>query len=397
MHARERVQCFLKLLIFIYLNERVDSSRTTKIVIRYPAVSLGSHMYVRGQGVSSLSWDRGIPAKQIDDTTWELDIPMDKELRNGTSAIEFKCLLDDSTWQIGANEVLSTVSAQQMVFPWFESEQGAVRYFANNLYSPQLNNTRDVVAYFPPSYQENSLKCVAHILLMHDGNNLFSDLDCPTCCPNGCWNIDTTLDELIVAGRMEEIAVFGIFNTAQRLSEYTYSQDPQFSEYPAEADAYLDFLEEEVISLIRKNLSQRLCDDATWGVLGSSLGGLVSAYAGWTRPNTYDIAGVMSASFWWNSEDFNRVVLRNGTAARSKEQRTIFYLDSGTGTPPESDDDEFETIRVYKSLESLGKSPGSSLFYALDNGGQHSEASWGDRFWKPMTDLYPTRATAREN
>jgi hypothetical protein len=31
----------------------------------------------------------------------------------------------------------------------------------------------------------------------------------------------------------------------------------------------------------------------------------------------------------------------------------------------------------------------STLFYYLDNGGQHSEAYWGARFWVPMTDLFP--------
>eukprot|EP00939_MAST-03C_sp_MAST-3C-sp1_P002062 g2062.t1 len=368
-------------------------ARGFKIVIRYPASS-SVNMYIRGQGVSSLSWDQGVRATKVNDSTWTLEVSTEEFSNNTSSVPEFKCLLEDSTWQIGANELLADTPAAIVVFPWFKSKEGRVDTFANNLYSPQLNNTRDVVTYFPPSFEENTLKCLQNVLVMHDGNNLFSSLDCPTCCPNGCWNIDSTLDELIVGGHIEEVAVFGVFNTAQRLSEYTYSQDPQFSSYPAEADAYLDFLEVQLMTMIQKNLSDRLCESASWGILGSSLGGLVSAYAGWTRPGVWNVAGVMSASFWWNSEDFNRIILRNGTASRSKDQNTVFYIDSGTGNPPDSDDDEFETIRVYKSLEALGKAPGSSLFYALDNGGQHSEASWGARFWKPMTDLYPSPAGA---
>jgi len=57
--------------------------------------------------------------------------------------------------------------------------------------------------------------------------------------------------------------------------------------------------------------------------------------------------------------------------------------------PPESDDDEFETLRVQSSLLSLGKKKNETLFYYLDNGGQHSELSWGRRFWIPMYLLFP--------
>ncbi|RYE84066.1 MAG: hypothetical protein EOO65_02880, partial [Methanosarcinales archaeon] len=45
------------------------------------------------------------------------------------------------------------------------------------------------------------------------------------------------------------------------------------------------------------------------GMLGSSLGGLLSCYAGWTRPDTYGFAGCMSSSFWWNNQDFNNTII----------------------------------------------------------------------------------------
>ena len=197
------------------------------------------------------------------------------------------------------------------------------------------------------------------------------------------------MDDLIENGAItSSIAIVGVFNTPKRLSEYTYSQDPQFSEYPALADEYLDFLEDVLRPDVVNHV--RVSEDVSWGILGSSLGGLVSCYAGWTR-SSYDVAGCMSSSFWWNEEDFNAKILGNGTSALPEGQHTTFYLDSGTGIPGQSDDDEFETIRVYKSLEALGKVPGSSLRYALDKGGQHNEKSWGDRFWKPMTDFYSPR------
>jgi hypothetical protein len=139
----------------------------------------------------------------------------------------------------------------------------------------------------------------------------------------------------------------------------------------------------------------------------------------------------MSSSFWWNSEDFNGNILRNGTVQNvsalsyslrisygirrcvacqlpvstlhpSYSQKSVdvvvfglllqvsaasFYLDSGDTGP--GHDDESETIRVRGSLELLGKQIGSNLFYYLDEGGSHNERSWGARVWRPFAALYP--------
>ena len=36
-------------------------------------------------------------------------------------------------------------------------------------------------------------------------------------------------------------------------------------------------------------------------ILGSSLGGLISAYAGVKRPDTFGLVGAMSPSTWWDN------------------------------------------------------------------------------------------------
>ncbi len=81
-----------------------------------------------------------------------------------------------------------------------------------------------------------------------------------------------------------------------------------------------------------------------------------------------------------------------------------FYLDSGnagdgtalrvhwglfTLAARADNDDEAQTIRVRDHFSNEGYVLNSTLFYYLDNGGQHSEAYWGARFWVPMTDLFP--------
>lgn len=72
---------------------------------------------------------------------------------------------------------------------------------------------------------------------------------------------------------------------------------------------------------------------------GSSLGGLISCYAMYTRPTFFKNAICMSSSFWWNNEDFNNKVITN-----KYNTNTILYLDSGdSGTMQDAMN---QTLRV---------------------------------------------------
>jgi hypothetical protein len=242
----------------------------------------------------------------------------------------------------------------------------------------------------------------------------------------------------------------GVDNTDGRIFEYTYSVDPTVGQGGG-ADLYLDFLEQTVLPLVQTLFrvqappaAQPNVGGARWGILGSSLGGLLSCYAGWTRPMVYGLAGCMSSSFWWNDEDFNSTVLPSGAGGPAPYPPVIeFYLDSGNaGT---DDDDVNQTLTVRNSMHALGfpygptagganasllaggtaaaaarraasanaqaaglvrgpsradgqaKAAGLNaspvaerlLGYYLDEGGQHGEAWWGQRFWVPMTFAYP--------
>jgi len=65
----------------------------------------------------------------------------------------------------------------------------------------------------------------------------------------------------------------------------------------------------------------------TLGILGSSLGGLISCYAGWTRSNIYGKVGCMSSSFWWDNKDYQTNLI---TASEPASPLPLFYMDSGT-------------------------------------------------------------------
>lgn len=119
-----------------------------------------------------------------------------------------------------------------------------------------------------------------------------------------------------------------------------------------------------------------------YGIGGSSLGGLISCYAAYTRPSLFLKSICMSSSFWWNGEDFDKKIL----STQKMWSGLQIYLDSGDSGP--SNDGKNQTVTVYQHLSSIGYKLNSTLFYYLDKGGQHSEAYWGKRFHYPVISLY---------
>ena len=114
---------------------------------------------------------------------------------------------------------------------------------------------------------------------------------------------------------MREIVIVAVYNTIDRIYEYTYSADPDYG--GGGGDVYLDYLEASIIPYTQEHYRVQT-EQPNMGILGSSLGGLISCYAGWTRASVYSRAGCMSSSFWWNSEDFNNDILVNRPAPSTK-------------------------------------------------------------------------------
>lgn len=360
----------------------VDAASIT-LVARYPVQQLGGKgLYVRGDGLG-LNWKAGVEMTQSSTDADSWSIQLSGSTSDAAGVFSFKALVGDADWQIGANEMVAlggaSGDATVAFYPFFYSNAGRYQVVPG-IYSPQLDDTRDLVVYVPPSFDENPYKQYRNPILMHDGENLFN---ASTSFGGIAWKCDQTIDALVAEGSMEEVLIIGVYNDVNRTAEYTYSRDPTYG--GGDAKPYLDFLEETVLPLAAKSFRVPLPTQQRWGMIGSSLAGLLSCYAGWTRSETYDKVGCMSSSFWWDSQDFNNVVLEAPPAGGPPKVK--FYLDSGDSGPGK--DDKTETLAVRAHLENYGYAVNSTLFYFLDEGGEHNEYYWGRRFWRPMTDLYP--------
>lgn len=368
----------------LFMTTMVELSTANNISFTIRAHYPGSRLpfEIRGVGGGLPGWGTAVPMTMSTPQTWDAKLSWSD---GGGGLITFKVLMNGG-WQIGRNEVatLPSVSGTVIdVFPWFQSMEGKYSV-VGSLQSTVLNNTRDIIVYVPPSFWENTLKPYRRVLVMHDGQNLFND---STSFAGVAWRIQDTLNALIVKGTMEEVLVVGVYNTPNRIGEYTYSYDPTVGA-GGQGDLYLDFLEHQLLPFVKSNLAGRIAPTATFDMLGSSLGGLISCYAGWTRPQVWTRVGCMSSSFWWNSQDFNSTVLVKFPNP-SQPPAHMIYIDTGDneGSDPASQVAQTELI-----VSRIGGFPnwsmGINLQYYLDMGGQHSEYYWGRRFWSPMQFLY---------
>ena len=222
------------------------------------------------------------------------------------------------------------------------------------VWSPQLENHRDILVYLPPSYSIGQRRYP--VVYMHDGQNLF---DHNTSYAGVEWQVDETMEALSEEG-VEAIVVGVPHMREQRLAEYNPLPGAQVSR----GKAYLDFLIHTLKPLIDRDFRTRP-DKRHTGIMGSSMGGLISLYAFFYYPHTFGFMGCLSPAFWYGSAGIYPMV----QAAEFVPGR--IYLDHGTR--------ENSAARMYAMLLAKGYRPGESLRYVKEEEGEHTEGAWARR------------------
>jgi predicted alpha/beta superfamily hydrolase len=238
--------------------------------------------------------------------------------------------------------------------------------------SVELGDSRDVQVYLPPSYRAGG--CHYPVVYMHDGQNLF---DSRTSFA-GEWQVDETMERLAPAGI--EAIIVGIPNAgARRMDEYSPFRDARHG--GGLGDAYLRFIIETLKPRVDRRFRTKP-DRAHTGIMGSSMGGLISLYGFLRHPDVFGFAGGMSASLW----HAQRAVL--GYARDAPRWSGRCYLDVGTeeGRRTVADARVMARLLRRKALRSRGH-----LLFVEDRGARHHEAAWAARFETAIRFLLPRR------
>lgn len=251
-----------------------------------------------------------------------------------------------------------------------------------DVYSPQLDNRRHIIVYLPPSYDGRRRYPVIY---MQDGQNLFDHVTAFV----DDWKVDETMERLSTQGH--EAIIVGINNAGeQRTAEYSPYRSDEFG--GGDGDAYLDFL----VHTLKPAIDNDFCTlpaSATTGIMGSSLGGLISLYAYYTRSNTFGFAGLMSPSLWFSDGAIFDLV------EASPKLRGKIYLDAGTreyadfvDAPVTRSRYFYRNVRrLYRMLHRKGYRPMRDVLYVEEQWAKHREAAWARRLPAAMRFLIPKR------
>lgn len=256
--------------------------------------------------------------------------------------------------------------------------------FIKKFKSKILANERDIIVLLPPSYKaetaENKLKRYP-VLYMHDGNNLF---DPNTSFQGVDWGVDEACARLYKTGAIKEIIVVAVYNNAARMDEYTPFKDEKHG--GGRGDKYIEFLTEELMPHI--NSHYRTLDGAeNTAVGGSSLGGLISLYAGVRRADKFGKIIVMSPSIWWaNGEIINYI-----KKTKIDTAKTAIWMDMGGA----EGDEGIKYTRLMNEVLKDKFDGAKNYSYKEFDGAPHNETAWSARIEHPLIFIFSKQAESK--
>ena len=223
---------------------------------------------------------------------------------------------------------------------------------------------RNIRVYLPRGYDQNTWKRYP-VLYFHDGQNVFDPGG-----PFGSWSADATATREMSQGRMRESILVGVDNNANRIQEYLPPGD-SYSGSPGWGDRYANYLVNNVRPYVNGQYRTLTNRDNTLTV-GSSMGGLISAWLGWDTNYTayFGKLGVMSSAFWIAPNFVTQI----DTGAR-RDLR--IYFDWGSA---ESDADMWTpSWNVYNLWLTDDYTINRDLLTVIGCGQAHNEAAWASR------------------
>jgi len=278
------------------------------------------------------------------------------------TAIEVKPMLGDM-WSRGPNYT-ATPGKTVEIYPHFVESRGTVTKRYPSFVSQKLPSTRGIWVYLPPTYVENT-EARLGVLYMHDGANLF---DAALAFGGNEWKVDETMNAGAEDGSIRETIVVGIESTDARISELTPPPNGG-----GRANEYLAMVSEEIKPLVDKELRTLPGRERT-AILGSSLGGLVSAYAGVHHADVFGLVGEMSPSTWWDGA----MILGEVSRTPKQPAKPIrVYIDSGDSGA--GNDDVVNTTELAARYRAAGYTDQQDLLHVVQPGAYHSEIYWAQR------------------
>lgn len=235
---------------------------------------------------------------------------------------------------------------------------------------PQLNKRRRISVLLPHGYDSSSKSYP--VLYLHDGQNLFGGGG-----PYGSWAIDEKLSELTRNGKGDVIVVAIDHAEEERVLEFSPFKETKWGK--GDGKKYLKFLVETLKPHIDKNF-RTLREREFTGVGGSSMGGLISIYAGLRYPSNFGKLMIFSPSLWITPKIYLDAINFH------QPFPTDIYLYAGGA---ESVNMVGNVEKLKQILEAKNKERAKvNIELNIDPNGKHEEWFWSQEFPKALEYLY---------
>ncbi|MEM6721863.1 MAG: alpha/beta hydrolase-fold protein [Bacteroidota bacterium] len=303
--------------------------------------------------------------------TWE-SVELDEKHQNiENRAYSFKetpetIEISIGAWSDGTNN--QTVS----------SKQQNVETFAEAFEIPQLNTTRKIMVYLPPSYHGATESYP--VLYIHDGQNVFDKAT----SYSGEWEVDETLNTLHYTHGLNVIVV-SIDNSKERMQEYTAWKNDQYGD--PKGKEYVEFIAKTLKPAIDQKYRTKK-DAKNTAIMGSSMGGLISHYAAFAHPDVFGKAGVFSPSFWFSEDTFS---FTKDNLAKANNSKLYYLMGKKEGGNM--------VDNLNKMLRLLDKSnfPKDNFTAKFSPDGTHSEVFWRSELRTALLWLFSEDVTIKTN
>ncbi len=236
--------------------------------------------------------------------------------------------------------------------------------------SPPEGQPRTIRIYTPDAYEREPRRRFP-VLYLQDGQNVY---DHPESALYDTWCANDAIEAVAREGHCEPWLLVAIDHGPDRFAEYSPWDEPRRG-VQARGPLYLAFLAEYLKPWVDRTYRTRPEPEYT-AIMGSSLGGLISLYAAWSRPEIFGRAGGVSPSVMWSGgrlfeawrahpRQWQRIYLDTGTEERIWQG--LVLLDYPTAV------EDFA-----RHLKAVGYEDWE-LKLVIDQGGQHHETAWRRR------------------
>jgi predicted alpha/beta superfamily hydrolase len=225
---------------------------------------------------------------------------------------------------------------------------------------PQLIKTRRIAAILPHDYHTTDRRYP--VLYLQDGQNLLDEA-----APFGNWELDKKLAVMAEQGWTDLIVVAIDHGEKDRIKEFTPSYPTRLG--PGDGKKYGRFLADTLKPFIDKNF-RTLPDREHTGIGGSSMGGLISIYAGSIYPEVYGRQLIFSPSLWVAPEIYKNAI------------QTPFYEPTRIYVYAGGQESENMLTLIHQFCEGMKTMHPEflELHLEIDPLGQHRELEWGRAF-----------------